>query len=390
MRIIPDLHELFQGKVEISRIRDVQIEDLLGRDPVTLDIESLSQFLQLKTVMVTGAGGSIGSELVRQIVRFEPKTLLLVERAEYALFSIDRELREIDGSSIHVPLIADIADEQRMEQIFKEYRPQVVLHLAAHKHVPLMEYNTVEAIKNNVLGTRCVARLAGEYETEVFVLISTDKAVRPTSIMGASKRLAELVIQDLGKRYNTRYLAVRFGNVIGSTGSVIPIFQEQIRRGGPVTVTHPDMTRYFMTIPEASQLVLQAASMGQGGEIFILDMGEPVRILDLATNLIRLCGMRPFEDIEIVFTGIRPGEKLSEELASIAEEATKTCHPKIFIGKIEGCPPEVFAENMARLEALVSSHDEAKIRNLINNVLPEARVAEAEPVESLTRLSICL
>lgn len=387
VRIIPGLYELLQGKVEISRIRDVQIEDLLGRDPVNLDIDALSKFICRKTVMVTGAGGSIGSELVRQIARFEPNLLLLVERAEYALFNIDKELRETTPELKRVPLIADVTDERRMKQIFEEYRPELVLHAAAHKHVPLMEYNPAEAIKNNVLGTRCVARLAGEYGTDVFVLISTDKAVRPASVMGASKRLAELIIQDLGRCYETRYLAVRFGNVIGSTGSVIPIFQEQIRKGGPVTVTHPDMTRYFMTIPEASQLVLQAASMGKGGEIFILDMGEPVRILDLATNLIRLCGMKPFEDIEIVFTGVRPGEKFSEELASMAEDAAKTRHPKIFIGRIESCLPEDFQEIMTQLEKLASKSDADAIRRLLSKAIPEANLSPAPDAVSSETLT---
>ncbi len=387
VRIIPGLYELLQGKVEISRIRDVQIEDLLGRDPVNLDVDALSDFIHLKTVMVTGAGGSIGSELVRQITRFEPGQLLLVDRSEYALFNIDKELQETAREIKYVPLIADVTDNCRMRQIFEEYRPELVLHAAAHKHVPMMEYNPAEAIKNNVLGTRCVARLAGEYGTDVFVLISTDKAVRPVSVMGASKRLAELIIQDLDRCYETRYLAVRFGNVIGSSGSVIPIFQEQIRKGGPVTVTHPDMTRYFMTISEASQLVLQAATMGKGGEIFILDMGEPIRILDLAIRLIRLCGLKPFEDIDIVFTGVRPGEKLCEELANLAEDATKTRHPKIFIGRMENCLSENFQAITTQLEELASKSDAGGIRRLLGEAIPEANlrpVPDAVSSEILT------
>ncbi|MGH9902697.1 MAG: polysaccharide biosynthesis protein, partial [Pyrinomonadaceae bacterium] len=270
VRTIPGLYELLQGKVQVSRIRDVQIEDLLGREPVRLDEVEMARFLAGKTVMVTGAGGSIGADLARQVARFCPSKLLLVERAEFALFSIDHELREVWPELPVVPLVADVGDETRMRAIFAAHAPQVVLHAAAHKHVPMMEWNSSEAVKNNVLATNLLGELAGEHGVGVFVLISTDKAVRPTSVMGATKRVAELVMQDLNRRHPTRYVAVRFGNVIGSAGSVIPIFREQIARGGPVTVTHPDMQRYFMTIPEAAQLVLQAGAMGQGGEIFIL------------------------------------------------------------------------------------------------------------------------
>ncbi len=272
----------------------MQIEDLLGREPVYLDEAQLGQFLGGKRVMVTGAGGSIGSELARQVARFGPSKLLLVERAEFALFEIDRELRRTRPDVEVIPLVADICDEARMRMILAAQAPQIVLHAAAHKHVPMMEANPSEAIKNNVLGTRLLGELSAEHGVEAFVMISTDKAVRPTSVMGATKRFAELAIQDLAERYAvTRYVAVRFGNVIGSAGSVIPIFREQICRGGPVTVTHPEMRRYFMTIPEAAQLVLQAGAMGEGGEIFILDMGEPVRILDLARghdHADRACG----------------------------------------------------------------------------------------------------
>jgi FlaA1/EpsC-like NDP-sugar epimerase len=373
MRIIPGYHEIIEGKVEVNRIRDLQIEDLLGRDPVQLDDEGMKRLLAGKIVMVTGAGGSIGSELARQAARFGPAKLLLVERAEFVLFNIDRELRETFPNLTIFPLTADISDKTRMESIFQEYRPQVVLHAAAHKHVPMMEINPTEAIKNNVLGTHTLGQLAGQHNVEAFVLISTDKAVRPSSIMGASKRVAELVIQSLDQQYKTRYVAVRFGNVIGSAGSVIPIFREQILKGGPVTVTHPDMVRYFMTIPEAAQLVLQAGAMGEGGEIFILDMGEPVRILDLAEDTIALSGFRPYEDIEIVFTGIRPGEKLFEELETDEESVAKTRHPKIFIGKIAACPQDEVKAALAHLSKWANEGKTEELKVYLNELLPEAQ-----------------
>ncbi len=373
-RIIPSFHEIVEGNVQVSKIRDLQIEDLLGREPVNLDEEEMKRFLTGKSVMVTGAGGSIGSELARQVARFQPSTLLLVERAEFSLFNIDREMREKwPGVSI-VSLVADIADRERMRSIFSARRPQVVLHAAAHKHVPMMELNLTEAIKNNVLGTHALGELAGAFGVEVFVLISTDKAVRPRSMMGASKRMAELVVQYLDQRFATRYVAVRFGNVIGSNGSVVTIFQEQIRKGGPITVTHPDMTRYFMTIPEAAQLVLQAGTMGEGGEIFILDMGEPVRILDLARDVITLSGLKPYDDIDIVFTGVRPGEKLFEELQYNEETMTKTRHPKIFIGKIAAYPEETVSQALRRLNALARRGDEFGLRRSLIDLLPEAQL----------------
>jgi FlaA1/EpsC-like NDP-sugar epimerase len=377
VRIIPGLYEILQGHVEVSRIRDVQIEDLLGREPVQLDEESLSHFLAGKTVMVTGAGGSIGSELVRQVARFQPAQLLLVERAEFGLFNIERELRESEKNLSLMPLVADVCDEGRMRTIFKAYRPQVILHAAAHKHVPLMEYNPGEAVKNNVLATCKLGQLAAEYGSEVFVLISTDKAVHPTSIMGATKRLAELVIQDLNLRAETRFVAVRFGNVIGSAGSVIPIFQEQIRKGGPVTITDKRMKRYFMTIPEASQLVLQAGALGsngKGGDVFILQMGEPVRILDLAESIITLSGFKPHEDIKIVETGRRPGEKLYEDLTIKEEDVASTQHPKIFINKIANRPAEDMRRALERLTELSKNGHERELRSYLNELLPEAQL----------------
>jgi FlaA1/EpsC-like NDP-sugar epimerase len=385
VRIIPGLYEILEGRVEISRIRDVQIEDLLGREPVQLDIDSISKELAGKTVMVTGAGGSIGSELARQVIRFSPSKLLLVERAEFALFNIDRALRESDLKGSLLPLVADIGDGPRMRAIFESYRPQVVIHAAAHKHVPLMESNPTEAIKNNVFNTRLLSQLSDEFGVEAFVLISTDKAVRPTSIMGASKRLAELVAQDLGRRSATRFVAVRFGNVIGSNGSAIPIFQEQIRKGGPLTITDKRMRRYFMTIPEAAQLVLQASVIGKGGEVFILHMGEPVSILELAETLIALSGLKPHQDIKIVETGMRPGEKLNEELAFESEKTLATSHPKIFISKIDTLESEAVEIALNRLLELVREKNEAELRNFLCELLPEAllgRIAvQAPPIE---------
>ena len=377
VQIIPGLFEILQGDVEVSRIRDVRIEDLLGREPVNLDEESLNLFLEGKAVMVTGAGGSIGSELARQVLRFQPSSLLLVERAESPLFNIDRELRELYPSQQILPLIADIGDETRMRAIFKAHHPQVVLHAAAHKHVPLMESNSQEALKNNVFATRLLGEMAGEFNTEVFVLISTDKAVCPTSVMGATKRLAELLIQDLNRRMRTNYVAVRFGNVIGSAGSVIPIFREQIRKGGPVTITDRRMKRYFMTIAEASQLVLQVGAIGnsgKGAEVFILHMGEPVSILELAEAVITLSGFKPHEDIKIVETGIRPGEKLYEELLMTEENVTGTEHPKIFINKIAERSAEDIRLALERLETLSKNGHEQKLRLYLNELLPNANL----------------
>ncbi len=374
VRIVPGLFEILQGNVGISRIRDVEIEDLLGRAPVQLDAAGLARFLSGKSVLVTGAGGSIGSELVRQIARFGPACLVLVERAEFALFDIEREVLRRWPAVRVVPVVADIGDQARMRTVFERERPQVVLHAAAHKHVPLMEGNPAEAVKNNMLATHALAELAGEAGVEAFVFVSTDKAVRPSSVMGATKRLGELVMQTLNQRFATRFVAVRFGNVMGSTGSVIPIFREQIARGGPVTVTHPEMQRYFMTIPEAAQLVLQAGAMGQGGEIFILDMGKPVRIVDLARDMITLSGLKPGEDIEIEYTGLRPGEKLFEELALSGEQLVATRHPAISIGRLAVYPPGVVEAALARLRRLCAEEREDAIRAALGELLPEARL----------------
>lgn len=371
VRIVPGLYDILQGRVAIDPIRDIEIEDLLGRDPVRLDAVGLRGFLGNRVVMVTGAGGSIGSELVRQVARYEPRRILLVERAEPFLFAIEQEMRGHYAALEVVPVIADVGDEERMSTIFAKYRPDVVLHAAAHKHVPMMEWNPGEAVKNNVLGTLRLGRVAGEHRCKAFVLVSTDKAVNPTSVMGASKRIAEQVVQCLEEKYDTRYVAVRFGNVLGSTGSVVPIFKEQIRRGGPVTVTHPDMTRYFMTIPEAAELVLQAGAIGEGGEIFILDMGKPVKIVDMARDMIRLSGLRPDEDVQIHFTGLRPGEKLFEELGTTEDRVEKTKHPKIFIGRIPRVDANVVEDGVERLAVLARNGDDAALREALAILVPE-------------------
>lgn len=374
-KIIPGIYEIVGDKVNLSRIREVAIEDLLGREPVQLDEDIVGNSIRSRVVLVTGAGGSIGSELCRQICRFGPARLVLAERFENALFEIHRELT---SAFPHVPIeprIADVCDVARMAQVFEASKPELVFHAAAHKHVPMMEWNPGEAVKNNVGGTRIMADLSDRFGVERFVLISTDKAVNPSSVMGVTKRVAEIYLQALSQRSRTRFVTVRFGNVLGSAGSVIPIFRAQIARGGPITVTHPDMTRYFMTIPEASQLVLQAGAMGLGGEIFILDMGEPVRIVDLARDLITLSGLRPVEDIEIRISGIRPGEKLVEELSTDAEHADKTKHPKVFIGRIRAHEWDAVASGVDALLELAREPEADRLRSALGDIVPEYRAA---------------
>jgi FlaA1/EpsC-like NDP-sugar epimerase len=383
-KIIPGMYEILDGRVNLSRIRDVSIEDLLGRDPVSLDTELLVQFIRDKRVLVTGAGGSIGSELCRQIARLRPACLVLVERAEFHLFTIHHEMTgEFPNLDVR-PRLCDVCDTKRLDAVFDLDAPHVVFHAAAHKHVPMMEWNPGEAIKNNVFGTMKVADAADRHGAEAFVLISTDKAVNPTSVMGATKRVAEMYLQALSSRTVTKLVAVRFGNVLGSAGSVIPTFKAQIAAGGPLTVTHPQMKRYFMTIPEASQLVLQAAAMGRGGEIYVLDMGEPVRIADLARDLIKLSGLEPDEDIRIEYTGIRPGEKLFEEIGFDAEKMEKTRHPKIFVGRLASVGPARMQEATDLLSALTGSNDVAAVRAGLRAVVPEMREpsADDEPEES--------
>lgn len=375
-QIIPGIHELVGGKLNLSRVREVEIEDLLGRDPVKLDEEVVSASLRSRVVLVTGAGGSIGSELCRQICRFGPKRIVLVERFENALFEIHRELTQAFPHVQIEPRIADLCDVPRMSHIFEASRPEIVFHAAAHKHVPMMELNPGEAVKNNVGGTRSVATLADRYAVERFVLISTDKAVNPTSVMGATKRVAEIYLQAFSERSTTRFVTVRFGNVLGSAGSVIPIFKQQIAAGGPVLVTHPEMRRYFMTIPEATQLVMQAGAMGEGGEIFILDMGDPVRIVDLARDLITLSGLRPDHDIEIRFSGIRPGEKLFEELSTAAEHADKTRHPKVFIGRVKPHEWTAIVHGVDHLLASTDALEPDQLRNALLDLVPEYGLAQ--------------
>lgn len=333
VKIIPGMYELIGGKVSLNRMRDIDLRDLLGREEVILDKQGIKDYIENKVVMVTGGGGSIGSELCRQIAKFSPKLLLILDIYENNAYELENEIISNFKNLKEKVLIASVREEKRLENIFNEYKPQVIFHAAAHKHVPLMERNPEEAIKNNVIGTLNVAECAHKYGAERFVLISTDKAVNPTNVMGASKRMCEMIIQAIDKNSNTEFVAVRFGNVLGSNGSVIPLFKKQIAKGGPVTLTHKKITRYFMLIPEAAQLVLQAGAYAKGGEIFVLDMGNPVLIYDLAKDLIKLSGFEPEIDIKIEITGLRPGEKLYEELLMDEEGLRKTSHEKIFIAK---------------------------------------------------------
>lgn len=335
LTILPGVYEIIEGTVSVNQLRPVEVEDLLGRDPVKLDTKNVSAYITGKVVLITGAGGSIGSEICRQVAKMQPQKMLLLGKGENSIYEISQEL-SIEYPQIRkVSIIADVRDEERINGIMDYFHPNVVFHAAAHKHVPLMEYQPMEAVRNNVLGTKVVAEAASKNGVETFVMISTDKAVNPTSVMGCTKRVAEMFVQSMNSISETRFAAVRFGNVLGSRGSVIPLFKKQIAKGGPVTVTHPDMKRYFMTIPEASQLVLQAGAMAEGGEVFVLDMGEPVKIYDLARDMITLSGMIPEVDIEIKFTGLRPGEKLFEELLSAEDGTEATQHKKIFTAMIK-------------------------------------------------------
>jgi FlaA1/EpsC-like NDP-sugar epimerase len=373
-RIVPGVADLIDGRLDVTRLREVDINDLLGREPVSLDLEGIGQLLTDKVVLVTGAGGSIGSELCRQIANFRPRRLILLEQAENNLFYVDRELRAAHPQLEITPVIADVADEVRLDNVFRHYRPAIVYHAAAHKHVPMMELNPGEAIKNNVFGTKNVADTAARYGVETFVLISTDKAVNPTSIMGCTKRIAEMYCQSLSLQpacAKTKYVIVRFGNVLGSAGSVVPVFREQIARGGPVTVTHPEMRRYFMTIPEATQLVIQASVLGKGGQTMLLDMGTPVKIVDLARDMITLSGFRPDIDVKIEFQGIRPGEKLFEELRTTAEDVLPTPHRKIFVWQSRQCTPEEIQEVLVRLEAVANGRSLQEVQGVLRSIVPE-------------------
>lgn len=385
VRTVPSMEHLIDGRVTINQLREVDIEDLLGRDPVQLDNRQVGDMLRNEVVLVTGAGGSIGSELCRQVGRFQPRQLILVEQAENALYHIHRELRGRFPDADIVPVIADITDRRRLDVVFEAHKPGLVLHAAAHKHVPMMEWNPTEAVKNNVGGTRNVADLAHEHRCRRFVMISTDKAVNPTSVMGCTKRVAELYVQAQAQRSQTKFATVRFGNVLGSNGSVIPLFRSQIAKGGPVTVTHPDMQRYFMTIPEASQLVLQAGAIAKSGEVYVLDMGEPVRITTLAEDLIRLSGLEPGVDIEIVYTGTRPGEKLFEELSWDEEDAEKTTHEKIFVGRGDPRAIDAISGQVDLLLSALDGQRPAEVRSALKGVVPEFRSPEDGEEPDMTR-----
>lgn len=370
-RTIPGLQEIISGVVSIEQLRKVQVEDLLRRKPVKLNTENIAAYLKGKRILVSGAGGSIGSEIVRQIKRYFPEQITLVGRGENSIHEIYREcMRQSDFLKVDAK-ITDLRDKRSLEKIFQEAKPEVVFHAAAHKHVYLMERNPAQAILNNVIGTKNLVDLSLKYKVNTFVNISTDKAINPTSVMGASKRIAEFIVENASTKINDSqsYVSVRFGNVLGSRGSVVPIFKEQIRRGGPITITHPDMVRYFMTIPEASQLVLQAGALKMNGAVFVLDMGEPVKIVDMARDLIRLSGLEPDIDIKIQFTGIRPGEKLFEELLNAEEGSTMTQHEKIFIARQNGSIKDLDTK-LDKLFAAAESGDELQIRKMIKNIVP--------------------
>ncbi len=377
MKVLPGLYQMINGEVSVSKLRRVEIEDLLGREPIRLQVDSVMGYVSGKTILVTGGGGSIGSELCRQIAAHEPKRLIIVDIYENNAYDIQQELKQKFPNLDLVVLIASVRNTHRMESVFAAYRPDIVYHAAAHKHVPLMEDSPNEAVKNNVFGTYKTAQAADKHGVHRFVLISTDKAVNPTNIMGASKRICEMIIQMMNQRSKTDFVAVRFGNVLGSNGSVIPLFKKQIEQGGPVTVTHPEIIRYFMTIPEAVSLVLQAGALAKGGEIFVLDMGEPVKILDLAKNLIRLSGYKPFEDIQIEFTGLRPGEKLYEELLMSEEGLQETENKLIHIGKPIEFDEGKFLSDLEELRR-IAEEDSLDIRRKVREIVPTYAVKEAE------------
>ncbi len=370
IKFVPALDQAISRDGGIGKIRNVQIEDLLDRQPISLDNDEISAYIENKVVMVTGGGGSIGSELCRQIMKYNPSNLIIVDIYENNAYDLQMELNRHYPENRPTVLIASVRDKARLEKIFEEYKPYIVFHAAAHKHVPLMEQSPTEAIKNNVFGTLNVAECADKFGVKRFVMISTDKAVNPTNIMGATKRMCEMIVQAMQKISSTEFVAVRFGNVLGSNGSVIPLFKKQIEEGGPVTVTHKDITRFFMTIPEAAQLVLQAASYARGGEIFVLDMGKPVRIYDLARNIIRLSGYTPDVDIRIEVTGLRPGEKLYEELLMSEEGLGKTRHEKIFIGAPSDITMEELMPNLAMLHTAAESNDVSAIKDIVEKVVP--------------------
>ncbi|HWQ41241.1 MAG TPA: nucleoside-diphosphate sugar epimerase/dehydratase, partial [Desulfosporosinus sp.] len=380
LKIMPGVYDIISGDMSVKPIRQVQVEDLLGRDPVSVDLEEVAGYVTGETVFITGAGGSIGSEICRQIAKFNPGKLVLIGQGENSIFDIEQELRAERPGIDYVTEILDIKDREKVFLVFERYKPGVVFHAAAHKHVPLMEKNPEEALKNNVVGTQNLAEAADKVRVKTFVSISTDKAVNPTSVMGATKRTVEMLIQSMDLRSQTKFVAVRFGNVLGSRGSVIPTFKRQIASGGPVTVTHPEMVRFFMTIPEAAQLVIQAGAMAQGGEIFILDMGKPVKIVDLAKDLIRLSGFEPDVDIKIQFTGIRPGEKLYEELLTAEEGTTSTKHSRIHVAKPNGIDVKLLEEltHIVRERGSYLTRDE--VIDLLQTIIPTFRKKAAKAV----------
>ncbi|MBM6860491.1 polysaccharide biosynthesis protein, partial [Clostridium saudiense] len=370
VKIVPNFYETIDEQLDLRHVRDVDLKDLLGREEIVLDKDGINEYIKDKVILVTGGGGSIGSELCRQIAVFKPKKLVILDIYENSVYDLQNELSRSMPELDKDVLIASVRDKKKLEQIFAEYRPNVVFHAAAHKHVPLMEYNPSEAIKNNVKGTLNVGECADKYGCDKFVLISTDKAVNPTNVMGATKRFCEMIVQALNERSKTDFVAVRFGNVLGSNGSVIPLFQKQISEGGPVTLTHPDIIRYFMLIPEAAQLVLQAGAYAKGGEIFILDMGKPVKIHDLAVNLIKLSGYEPGKDIEIKVTGLRPGEKLYEELLMDEEGLTETKHKKIFIGKPSSFDLDTIKVKIDEIMKIAESGNKVMLREKLHEIVP--------------------
>lgn len=380
IRVLPSVADIIKNKSLLQNLRDVEIEDLLGREPITLANENIGELIKGKSILVTGGGGSIGSELCRQIAKFNPSRLIIFDIYENNLYNIEMELKQnhYDEKFEIVAIVGSVRDKKRLEQVFKKYNPYLVFHAAAHKHVPLMEVSPLEAIKNNVFGTYNVANYADKYSVKRFILISTDKAVNPTNIMGATKRMCEMIIQAFNQKSKTEFAAVRFGNVLGSNGSVLPLFKKQISAGGPVTVTHKEITRFFMTIPEAVSLVLQAMSYAKGGEIFVLDMGEPVKIYDLAVSLIKLSGLEPNVDIPIEITGLRPGEKLYEELLMSEEGLQTTAHNKIFIGKPSDITYEQMLKKLGKLEEIIQNENISvnKIKDTMKQVVPTYKEPE--------------
>jgi len=377
-RTLPNVADLVSGRAKISSLREVSIDDLLGRDPVSLSKESITASIHNKVVMVTGAGGSIGSELCRQILLFKPSKLVVYENSEFNLYQIERELIDSSPETEFHAVLGDVCDQSAIEHCMSEHKPDVIFHAAAYKHVPLLQNQARQAVRNNILGTRNMALAADKHGCNSFIMISTDKAVNPTNNMGASKRIAEIFCQNLNKRSETNYITVRFGNVLGSAGSVVPLFKEQIAKGGPVTVTHPEITRYFMTIPEACQLILQAAVQGKGGEIFVLDMSEPVKIAYLAEQMIILSGKTPGEDIEIKYTGLRPGEKLYEELFHEQEQLSATTHNKILLAKTRIVDWAELQSDFAAMDTASQSFDESTLKQLIKKLVPEMTESEAK------------